>query len=361
MLMRRSVCVAHNLTWLNSHIYKSLEMPFYAVAKGKAPGIYATWPDCEEQVKGFHAPKFKKFNTKPEAEDFIKQFGNSKSIDTKSESDPIASTIKSQLARIIEVAVKMNKRPRDNVMVNISITKNARVEEDGRMSPTLVSMQKDMKRLQKELSVLRDRFDNYVGGTRGIHTSSESKAKKRKRNPGSVDTDSDGPSSSTDPNDTNKFEVDSDGFLIVYTDGACEGNGKSGARAGVGVYFGPGHPLNVSEPVRGRATNNTAEIQACTYALELAHASGFKKVKVSSDSMFTINCMTKWIKKWQKNGWMKTDGKPVINKEDLVALDQATDGLCVKWNYVKAHAGIPGNEAADRLAVGGAQRYVPGQ
>ena len=31
---------------------------------------------------------------------------------------------------------------------------------------------------------------------------------------------------------------------------------------------------NVSEPVEGRATNNTAEIQAITYALELIKRAG---------------------------------------------------------------------------------------
>ena len=44
---------------------------------------------------------------------------------------------------------------------------------------------------------------------------------------------------------------DESSFQVVYTDGACEGNGKAGARAGIGVYWGPDHPWNVSEPVRG--------------------------------------------------------------------------------------------------------------
>lgn len=28
---------------------------YYAVAKGRAPGIYATWAECEAQVKGYPA------------------------------------------------------------------------------------------------------------------------------------------------------------------------------------------------------------------------------------------------------------------------------------------------------------------
>jgi ribonuclease HI len=38
-----------------------------------------------------------------------------------------------------------------------------------------------------------------------------------------------------------------------------------------------------------------------------------------------------WIHKWKKNGWKLTDGGIVKNKEDLVALDEALEGMCVKW------------------------------
>lgn len=39
------------------------------------------------------------------------------------------------------------------------------------------------------------------------------------------------------------FEVDQNGYVHVYTDGACENNGKVGARAGIGVWFADNHPL----------------------------------------------------------------------------------------------------------------------
>lgn len=50
-------------------------MPFYAVAKGKKPGIYKTWPECESQVKGFQGASFKKFSTLTEAKAFCKERG----------------------------------------------------------------------------------------------------------------------------------------------------------------------------------------------------------------------------------------------------------------------------------------------
>lgn len=46
-------------------------MTFYAVKKGRKTGIYATWTECEEQVKGYPDAKFKKFRTEIEAQQFI--------------------------------------------------------------------------------------------------------------------------------------------------------------------------------------------------------------------------------------------------------------------------------------------------
>lgn len=48
-------------------------MSFYAVKKGFKPGIYTTWDECKKQTNGYSNAIFKKFNTKQEAEDFIKQ------------------------------------------------------------------------------------------------------------------------------------------------------------------------------------------------------------------------------------------------------------------------------------------------
>lgn len=41
---------------------------FYTVWNGKTPGVYATWKECEEQVKGVEGAKYKSFDTQEEAE-----------------------------------------------------------------------------------------------------------------------------------------------------------------------------------------------------------------------------------------------------------------------------------------------------
>nr|XP_001810667.2 PREDICTED: ribonuclease H1 [Tribolium castaneum] len=148
-------------------------------------------------------------------------------------------------------------------------------------------------------------------------------------------------------------------YVTVYTDGACENNGREGAKAGIGVWFGDNHPLNVSKPVKGKATNNAAEIQACICAVQIARDNGIKKLQIITDSQFTINAMTKWIKSWKKNNWKLSSSKnPVKNKTDFQELDKLCEGLDVQWQHVAGHSGIKGNECADMLAREGAKLYV---
>lgn len=47
-------------------------MPFYAVRKGRTPGVYRTWDQAKAQVQGFRGPEFKKFDSLAEAEAFLK-------------------------------------------------------------------------------------------------------------------------------------------------------------------------------------------------------------------------------------------------------------------------------------------------
>lgn len=39
------------------------------------------------------------------------------------------------------------------------------------------------------------------------------------------------------------FSVFAGDSVVVYTDGCCSANGKAGARAGIGVFWGINHPL----------------------------------------------------------------------------------------------------------------------
>jgi ribonuclease HI len=156
-----------------------------------------------------------------------------------------------------------------------------------------------------------------------------------------------------------KFQEDSAGFVHVYTDGSCEGNGKVAAAAGLGVYFGENHELNVSEPVTGRPTNNVGEIQAAIRAIKDAQNVGIKRLNIFTDSQFLINSICKWISGWKRKDWKLANGKPVANVKDFKELDQLIESgnMLIKWSYIPAHSGHVGNEAADKLAKIGANLY----
>lgn len=50
---------------------------YYAVKKGRKPGVYRTWADCKKQVDGFSGAIYKSFLTKEEAETFTGTKNNS--------------------------------------------------------------------------------------------------------------------------------------------------------------------------------------------------------------------------------------------------------------------------------------------
>jgi hypothetical protein len=46
---------------------------FYAVARGRAPGIYESWNDAQQQITGFSCAIHKKFYSRQEAENFVRE------------------------------------------------------------------------------------------------------------------------------------------------------------------------------------------------------------------------------------------------------------------------------------------------
>jgi ribonuclease HI len=106
-------------------------------------------------------------------------------------------------------------------------------------------------------------------------------------------------------------------------------------------------------------TNNMGELTAVLDLLQqTAHLS--QDLLVYCDSTYVINSVTKWMAGWKRRGWRKGDGKPVLNVEIMMALDEAMAGRAVEFAWVKGHSGHPLNEAADRLANGAAAAWKLG-
>lgn len=135
--------------------------------------------------------------------------------------------------------------------------------------------------------------------------------------------------------------------MKIYTDGACTGNPGKGGYGAVLIYNGK--EKRISRGYR-KTTNNRMELRAAIDALKLLKEPC--NVELFSDSKYLTDAINqKWLDSWMKNGWKKSDKKPVLNVdlwEELISLIGVHN---VNFNWVKGHAGNQFNEICDRLAV----------
>lgn len=106
-------------------------------------------------------------------------------------------------------------------------------------------------------------------------------------------------------------------------------------------------------------TNNQGELQAVLDLLrQTAHADD--DLTVLCDSQYVINAVTTWMPGWKRRGWRKADGKPVLNVDQLKAIDAELAGRSVRFEWVRGHSGHGLNEAADARARAAATAFRDG-
>ena len=231
---------------------------FYAVARGRRPGVYTDWPTAKSQVHGFDGARYKGFATREEAEAFVADQ---------------ASPILAQLSRL------------------------------GLVDPAATA-----------------------ATAAAAATASAAATRRPSRNPHSPDS------------------------LVVFTDGACTGNGRRGAKGGYAAVW-PDHPeLDVARPMGpadGLATNNRAEYLAFLAALDGADRKDparAQRLYVYTDSQLLLKSIQEWMPRWRANGWRKADGGPVANQDLLERMDRYLAGAGagarrIVWKHVAAHTG----------------------
>ncbi|KAL4955566.1 Caulimovirus viroplasmin-domain-containing protein [Aspergillus filifer] len=155
---------------------------FYAIQRGHKPGVYTNWAHAQDQIKGFQKPRYKKFSTREEAEEFVKLGG--------------------ALAQFASTPGLTSEVPKDE--------QGAPIEPgEGPLPPGAED--------GFDPNVLLDPKTGKV-----VYKTDAQKA--------AIKTLPKGPP----------------GMLRIYTDGSSLKNGQAGANAGVGVYFGPGDSRFVS-------------------------------------------------------------------------------------------------------------------
>lgn len=135
--------------------------------------------------------------------------------------------------------------------------------------------------------------------------------------------------------------------VTLYTDGACSGNPGPGGWAAILIYKGAERELSGGER---ETTNNRMELTGAIRGL--AALKEPCEVELISDSKYLVDAVTRgWLGSWVKNGWRKSDKKPVLNVDlwqELLALMERHE---VSFSWVQGHAENEYNNRCDALAV----------
>jgi len=146
--------------------------------------------------------------------------------------------------------------------------------------------------------------------------------------------------------------------MQIYADGACNPN-PGPAGTGLAVYE-HGQLCELWYGLSHKGTNNTAELQGLEHALihaKQALALGRHQcIQILTDSKYSLDSLLKWMPGWQRNGWKRDKNAEVKNldiMQRLFALYHGPEGLAgqLSFKHVRGHAGIEGNELADRMAA----------
>lgn len=140
--------------------------------------------------------------------------------------------------------------------------------------------------------------------------------------------------------------------ILIFTDGACTGNPGPGGWAAI-VSLPGGTIQELGGGVK-ETTNNRMEMAAAIRALASLESGGSAAVILYTDSTYLIRGITQWIWGWRSRGWKNAEGGDVANRdlwEELLRQVSRIKPANIDWRYVKGHAGFPGNERCDEIAV----------
>jgi len=153
--------------------------------------------------------------------------------------------------------------------------------------------------------------------------------------------------------------------IIVFLDGSSTvyKNNNGIKFGGIGIHIKNMDEYNISIPLIGKeVTNQKAELIACITAIKLCKKiSNNNKIILYSDSMYTINCVTKWASEWEKNGWKRKTGE-ILNLKYIKELYEIVKGINIEFKHIKSHQKEPnrdsiewdlwnGNNIVDKLAI----------
>ncbi|EFG33042.1 ribonuclease HI [Parascardovia denticolens DSM 10105 = JCM 12538] len=157
----------------------------------------------------------------------------------------------------------------------------------------------------------------------------------------------------------NQVIVSTDGSALANPNGAMGWGWAEHVPAGRKPIASTGQDCDCGGASNG--TNQIGELSAVLQALRTHR--GSYPLLIETDSQYAINCSTKWIHGWKKNGWKNSKKEPVKNSDLIKAIDGEIRSRAgkVSFTWVKGHAGDFYNEKVDDLARGFAEKCRAGE
>ncbi|EIM83218.1 ribonuclease H-like protein, partial [Stereum hirsutum FP-91666 SS1] len=183
-------------------------------------------------------------------------------------------------------------------------------------------------------------------------------------------------------------------YRVVFTDGACPGNGTGAARSGMGIVLGMDEVLQWALPVDDDVDKFDMSVRMSQRAELLAALEGVKKMSalealcyqppamrdgwheersmderdrapkqwiVVSDSEYVVKDMIEWVPSWKANGWKNARGDTPKNidlfrrLDDAIKQEQARQAVEIRFWHVPREF----NALADGLAKRAAEQARP--
>lgn len=138
---------------------------------------------------------------------------------------------------------------------------------------------------------------------------------------------------------------------LCYTDGSCKA--ADGAPGGWGFVIKP--PGSTPIEAYGKAHGTLAKVMEYRAVAEaLAALPAGASAVVYCDNQSLVENLSKQLSNWVRSGFANVDA-PIVDSARSIAACISDKRLSVRFQWLRAHNGNPGNERADELAAQGAR------